>query len=797
MSHHVYGIRHHGPGCARSLLQALEELQPDALVIEGPPDAEDILQFVPDPEMKPPVALLVYPADEPSRAVYYPMAAFSPEWQALRFAFERGIAVYFMDLPMKHRLELEKQLLQRTLEAAAKADQSGNGEPAADNDLKGEQTDPNQNAEGGPAAEDTSETQHDENEEITLERLLREDPVGVLAMAAGYEDRELWWETQIEQRRDAAGMFQGIMEAMTELRQSLQAEPAASLPFGQSERRFEDLREAYMRQMIRKAIKQGHERIAVVCGAWHAPVLKELGPAKPDQDLLKKLPSCKTVATWIPWSYARLSLRSGYGAGVGCPGWYDHLWNDPHRPHVHWITRAARLLRTEGLDASAASVIEAIRLSETLAAIRDLPLPGLTEVSQAILTVLCNGNDVKLSLVRERLEIGDRFGAVPTSAPTVPLQQDLVAWQKRLRLKSTTEIKNIEIDLRKENDREKSRLLHRLRLLDIPWGSPTHVSGSGTFKEGWRVQWDVGFAVRIIEANVWGNTVESAATARATRQAADAPNLSELSVLLDDVILAELPVALEQVLLAFQQRVAIAADVQHLMDALVPLARGQRYQDVRKTPVERLAAVFDVLFERVLVDLPPSVQSINDEAAASIVRGMRAVQSSLTLLDANDKIEEWTTVLRTLLEPDPIHGLVRGTSCRLLFDMGRLDGDEVSRLAGLSLAPQWPPQQSAAWLEGLLAGNAMALLHEHGLWLALDRWLSNLHEEIFVEMLPLVRRSFSNFSAPERRSIGELIKNLKPGPSPHSADSKHQDLDHLDHEQAAKVLPILRQILGT
>src|SRR5690606_21922121 len=105
---------------------------------------------------------------------------------------------------------------------------------------------------------------------------------------------------------------------------------------------------------------------------------------------------------------------------------------------------------------------------------------------------------------------------------------------------------------------------------------------------------------------------------------------------------------------------------------------------------------------------------------------MRAVQSSLTLLDANDKIEEWTTVLRTLLEPDPIHGLVRGTSCRLLFDMGRLDGDEVSRLAGLSLAPQWPPQQSAAWLEGLLAGNAMALLHEHGLWLALDRWLSNL-----------------------------------------------------------------------
>ena len=43
MGVHLFGVRHHGPGCARSLRAALEELQPDILLVEGPPDAQDVL----------------------------------------------------------------------------------------------------------------------------------------------------------------------------------------------------------------------------------------------------------------------------------------------------------------------------------------------------------------------------------------------------------------------------------------------------------------------------------------------------------------------------------------------------------------------------------------------------------------------------------------------------------------------------------------------------------------------------------------------------------------------------------
>ena len=63
MSIHVFGIRHHGPGCARCLRTALTALQPDIMLVEGPPDAQEVLSLAGDQEMQPPIALLIYPPD--------------------------------------------------------------------------------------------------------------------------------------------------------------------------------------------------------------------------------------------------------------------------------------------------------------------------------------------------------------------------------------------------------------------------------------------------------------------------------------------------------------------------------------------------------------------------------------------------------------------------------------------------------------------------------------------------------------------------------------------------------------
>src|SRR5262249_62129622 len=73
----------------------------------------------------PPVALLLYVPEVPSRAVYYPFTHFSPEWQALRYALGRRIAARFMDLP---------QAIQLAKEPPA-PEPSGEGEQEAPSDL--------------------------------------------------------------------------------------------------------------------------------------------------------------------------------------------------------------------------------------------------------------------------------------------------------------------------------------------------------------------------------------------------------------------------------------------------------------------------------------------------------------------------------------------------------------------------------------------------------------------------------------------------------------------------------------
>lgn len=809
MSITVFGIRHHGPGCARSLLAALEELRPDAVLIEGPPDAHEVLPLLMHEEMTPPVALLIYDPAEPRHAAFYPFAVYSPEWQALRYALGAGVPVRFMDLPQAVQFGLENRAIEQVRkEEARQAESEQTQEPGVG--------DAPPRDDASPAAEQVSSVtpamERPRGGDASVEDLpgegpavmvvegpeLREDPIGMLAEAAGYDDHELWWEHQIEQRLDAKGLFEGILEAMTVLRaatdEAREARTTSGAEAVPTEPRRDDLREAHMRQVIRQAEREGRERIAVVCGAWHAPVLTAPGPEKADKALLAGLPRAKVSATWIPWTNGRLAQRSGYGAGVRSPGWYEHLWMARDKHAVRWLARVAHLLREQDLDASSASVIEAVRLGETLAALRGLPLPGLTDLQEAAQAVLCKGDATPMALIRDKLEVGERLGEVPAETPAVPLQQDVAAAQRRLRLKPSPEETTLDLDLREELGRARSHLLHRLALLGVPWGRAQQSYGAkGTFHELWRICWQSEFAVALIEANVWGNTLEIAATAFVMHEGAGA-DLPRLTTLLDNAILAMLDGAVDALLEAVRRQAAVSADVRALMEALPPLARVARYGDVRGTQGAQVLPVIDALFERIVVGLPGACSALDDDAAAAVAKGMGGVAESLNLLDVEKaQRDEWTLVLRGLIDRPSVHGLVRGWACRLLIDTGALGEDEVRRLAGLALSPVTPAESASSWLQGVLRGSGQSLLHMDGLWRALDSWLAGLDSDAFVEVLPLVRRAFSDFAQPERRMMGEKAAKMHRTSTARVADP---DARPLDRDRAERVLPVLRQILG-
>ncbi len=757
----LLGIRHHGPGSARSVVQALVDLQPDLILVEGPPDAQELLPLAADPGMKPPVALLIYDPAEPRCAVYYPFAEFSPEWQAIRYGLSNHIPVRFMDLP---------QAISLALDSAAETASAGTEVLAVE---------PVESLEG--AADAGSEAIEEETEPAPLPDI-RHDPLRWVAEAAGYGDGERWWEHLVEQRQDSRELFQAIQELMTALRNEADAQSAPDLRDQQ--------REAAMRTQVRAAQKDGFARIAVVCGAWHVPALTPLPPAREDAARLKGLPRRKLAATWTPWTHGRLTHASGYGAGVAAPGFYLHLWESAGASTIRWLARIAQLLRDHDLAASTASVIEATRLAEALAALRDRPRPTQEELTEATLAVLCHGDATPLRLIEEQLLIDERLGEVPDGTPMLPLQQDLQRQQKRLRLPPEAGQRLLELDLRKPTDLERSQLLHRLNLLGVAWGRVEQASGKGTFKEHWRLQWQPELVVAVIEANLWGNTVLDAATARTCDLARRSDQLSPLTALVEHALLADLPDAMGEVMNRLQNVAALTSDIPHLMESLPPLARVLRYGNVRQTDASLVGRVVDGLVNRIAIGLPAACSSLDDDAAQALFQRVQAMNAAVGLLQNPELTTVWQSALSKLVDQGGLHGLLAGYACRLLFEQQVVPPQETARRMGLALSLVGEPAQAAAWLEGFLQGGGLLLLHNDALWAILDDWVSGLSGEAFTPLLPLLRRTFAAFPAPERRQLGERVKR---NGATHAAAIAETGVDPA---RADLVLPLAARLLG-
>lgn len=712
----IFGIRHHGPGSARSLLQALKQFAPDVVLIEGPPDAESLIPGVVHAGIQTPVAMLVYNPKNLSQASFLPFAEFSPEWQAMRYGLERRIPLRFMDLPMGMSFVLKE-------EAAIEL-----------------------------FADETRRLQQ-----------IQDDPFRRMAALAGYSDPERWWDALVERQAPADhsdtdfSVFSLILDLMRALREDkTQAESQETL-----------LREAHMRQTIRQAQKDGFQRIAIVCGAWHGPALADVALIKASTDaaLLKGLKKVKTESTWIPWSYDRLATQSGYGAGIVAPGWYDILWenslaNRP-APAAVWLTKAAQLLRTRDLPVSSAHVMEATRLANTLATLRQTELPGLEELREAAVTILCDGSEKMLELIDRELVVGDRLGAIPDAMIATPLKADFEQQLRSCRLEKSTHEKTLELDLREAAHLRKSQFLHRLTLLELPWGktAPPGSNKQGRFHENWQLKWLPDYEIRLIEAGVWGSTVAEASNNRARRQVRDSEQLAELVRLLDTALKADLPAVVPDLLLKLRNLSALAQDVLLLADAILPLAEVLRYGNARQTNPGAIEQLLDQMVPRVCLQLPAACTGINEDLAIDILKKIMSVNRAFGILQVPDYEALWTETLLEIYASEQSAALLSGFCCRLSFDKKLLPVAESGNAMYYQLSKAQAPAVAAQWLDGFLYGSGLLLLHYPDLWQILNNWVRQLPDDFFREILPVLRRTFSRFTPPERSKMLDLSKN--------------------------------------
>lgn len=745
----IFGIRHHGPGSARRLVQALENWHPDTILIEFPADAQSELQQLAHLQLDPPVALVVYEQNKIQKALYYPFAKFSPEWQAIQWAVRNNVPITAMDLPVANQLASRDQ---QTLNLHLETKSTSN---------------------------------------------IQQDPLGAVARLAGYEDSEQWWEITFEQETDDFALF----DAINELMKALRAESNSS--------RETLIREAYMRKVLRKAIKEKHEKIAIVCGAWHGPALEEVARFKiaSDNQILKGLGKTKVKAAWIPWSYPRLAKESGYGAGVHSPQWYELLYNYGAMASIHWMVSAAQLLRSEGLDSSPAHAQEAVRLATTLAELQGQSIPKLDDLDAAALSILCGGSRERMQLIEKQLILGKKVGFVPENASQVPLQKDLTQLLKTSRLnkywgitgeqwlKATKTNPKGGIDLRENTDLLKSHLLFQLQILGIHWGQAKETSSNdlGAFKELWLLKWQPEFSLGIIEAAMWGNKIAEAAANKLQQEQSEASILDLAKAILLG-LKAGLVQSVPQLVQRLKDRAAITRDVRELLSGLPTIIQIIQYGDARKTDVTSLALLLEELTPRLAAGLAGATTAIDEESARIILKDIMASHRGFCQLDLPLLEDHWWPAIKKLADFPGIAPLIQGLAVRLLFDQEKINLSSASQRLDYALSRGNEPLEIANWMAGFLHGSGLILLHHPRLWEITDQWISNMDMDDLQEILPLLRRTFSNFSPSERQRMLQMVEH---GLSQKMAQPK--DLapsNQYDAERAATIVEGVNSWIG-
>ena len=422
---------------------------------------------------------------------------------------------------------------------------------------------------------------------------------------------------------------------------------------------------------------------------------------------------------------------------------------------------------------------------------RDLPMPGIDEMRDASLAAMCDGNPVPLAMLERKLYIGERVGEIGERVPQNPLARDLAAWQRKTRLKPQDLELEIKLDLRSDAGLLKSTLLHRLNLINVPWGKLTDAqAGRGTFREVWVIEWAPGYSVSLAEALVYGVTIEQAAANATLKKAQETTSITDLASLIQSALVADLSETAASCIEQLQAVAVNSTDITDLMRAVYPLVRVLRYGTARRLPEDALRALILSISVEINAGVRIGSRGLDDEIAAARISAMEAHDEALRLFGDDALTSSWRTELGKIVSDDQVTPSIAGLSLRRLHDVHAWEEERVAAEFARHTGSR-QPKESGAFLEGFLRGGSEVLLRDEPLLQLLDAWLCELNERDFNDSLPLLRRSMSSFDAVARRRMLETVQR---GRQQKTTAASHEGAESNAAFQAA--LPLLCKILG-
>lgn len=746
----VVGIRHHSPACARLVAHVIQRDRPRHVLIEGPADMNERMGELLLPHQLP-VAIFTYlrearaAGDELPRrhASWTPFCSYSPEWIAVTEGHRHGAQVRFCDLPAWDPVF------------------TGQKNRYADED-------PNARTITGPS--------------------LGHRFTEALCKRYGMDDMDTLWDHLFEGPvKDEAALddLEMRLHRYFELYRDQEPGGARDAP-----------REALMARYCAWAMQDAKQNddattsgdVLLVCGGFHAPfvarranALVEAGEPIALPDLSPPADGARFGSYLVPYGYRRLDAFAGYDAGMPSPQFYELVHaQGPERAAEALLTIVVTRLRQKKQPISTADLIAARTAAQALAALRGHAALLRTDLLDGLASALVkDGLEQPLPWSRRGpmragthpllVEVvaalsGDRVGKLAEGTPQPPLVGDVAAELSRLELEPTANPRTIPLSLREPIGRAKSRVLHRLAVLEVPGferRSGPKWATDVALDETWLITRSDASLSALIEASIWGASLESAALARLEDALLHAEGrLARLTAILGSLIF----VGIESVALDVMNRLKSAMAAEPALGEIGTAIRGLldvylhgELLGAQGAPV--LEQVLDGAFDRGLwlLEARSGPDAPLEEGDMLGIAGLRdlVVRGPASVRAQRERANGVFTRRTTDAQAPPA---VRGGCLGALWSASRSEPtDDVETLAIQAIKSASLPTRLGDFLGGLFYLARTEALEADGLMAAIDGALSALGDQEFMISVASLRLAFSFFPPRERRILARKV----------------------------------------
>ena len=578
-------------------------------------------------------------------------------------------------------------------------------------------------------------------------------------------DMESFWERVLEQSED------------------MNAYKSGSALFGESLRNEDEvslryiIRESFMKRKIKEIIDSGidSEKIVAITGAFHTSAIQSLDGAMTDKeyDSLKKKDSNITL---MPYSYYRLSKRTGYGAGNTAPAYYELLWqgfikNDKTYHERKYLSLLAKYIREHGGIVSSAQVIEATMLSRSIANLRGGSIPTLVDLKDAGITCMGGGSFGEMAMGFAQSDIGTKIGVVPQESMKTSIQSDFLSRLKALKLEKYKELvaTPLQLDLR-ENLRVKSKesafldlnrsfFLYRLVTLGIDFAKiERNRQDNATWAENWILQWTPEAEIQIVESVLKGDTIDEAVAFVLGERLNNTISISEIADIIEAAFNCGIPKIVEGAGRKLDEMASGAVSIHEIAVTTSKLSDMILFGDIRKLDRKPLEPIVKRLCIRAALILAGE-SACDDMAAVILVEDIQSIHNVFVLHDFLDK-DLWFDKLMEVSNRDDLNTKISGLATAILLDTGKTDENTLRIEVARRLSAGMPAELGANWFAGLSIRNHYALIGRLTLWESLSEYMDSLDEEEFRRSLVFLRRAFVDYSSKEKDMIAENLGEI-------------------------------------